>query len=66
MNNEDLNNPELQEKLKACKSQEDLVKLAKEGGVELTEEQLNKVAGGEGWVECPEYEPCSAHFDGYR
>ena len=33
-------------KLKNCKSQEDLLNLAREEGVELTEEQLEAVNGG--------------------
>ena len=33
-------------KVKACESQEDLLKLAKEEGVELTDEQLAAVNGG--------------------
>ena len=33
-------------KAKACKNQEELLKLAKEEGIELTDEQLATVAGG--------------------
>lgn len=33
-------------KVKACKSQEEMLKLAKEEGVELTDEQLEVVSGG--------------------
>ena len=33
-------------KVKECKSQEELLKLAKEEGVELTDEQLKIVSGG--------------------
>lgn len=33
-------------KAKACKSQDELLSLAKEEGFELTEEQLNAVSGG--------------------
>ena len=33
-------------KVKACKSQEELLKLAKEEGVELSDEQLTAVSGG--------------------
>ena len=33
-------------KIKACKSQEEILKLAKEEGVELTSEQLEAVSGG--------------------
>ncbi len=44
--------PELQEKARACKTPEELLALAKEEGVELTEEQLEAVAGGRAWY-CP-------------
>jgi len=37
-------------KAKACKSQEEVLKLAKEEGVELTSEQLEVIAGG-GWCD---------------
>ena len=33
-------------KVKACKSQDELLALAKEEGVELTDEQLSAVSGG--------------------
>ena len=33
-------------KVKACKSHEELFALAKEEGVELTDEQLNMISGG--------------------
>ena len=33
-------------KVKACKSQEELLKLAKEEGIELNDEQLEAVSGG--------------------
>ena len=33
-------------KVKACKNQEELLTLAKEEGIELTEEQLEAVSGG--------------------
>ena len=34
------------EKVKACKNQEELLKVAKEEGIELTDEQLAAVSGG--------------------
>ena len=46
MNFEDLKNPELQEKLKNCKTAEELVALAEEQGVELSDAQLDSIAGG--------------------
>ena len=52
-------------KVKACKNQEELLALAKQEGIELTDEQLNAISGGgicgksEEWYEidnmqCPE------------
>ena len=43
-------------KVKACKNQEEILKLAKEEGIELTDEQLEAVSGGCGGSEgltCP-------------
>ena len=51
MNIDDLKNPELQEKLKACKTTEELVALAKEEGVELSDEQIEVISGGVDWYE---------------
>ena len=44
---EDLKNPELQDKLKACKTADELVALVKAEGVDLSDEQLKAVAGGD-------------------
>ena len=41
--------PEQQEKLKACKTREELAALAKENGFELSDDVLEDVAGGGGW-----------------
>ena len=46
MNIDDLNNPELQEKLKGCKTTEDVINLVQTEGVDLTQEQLKALAGG--------------------
>ena len=56
MNFEDLKNPELQEKLKSAKTAEELVALAKEEGIDLSDEQLAAFNGGEAWYEfdCPD------------
>lgn len=48
-------------KVKACKTVEELVELAKAEGVELTDEQLNSFAGGDSFwcptaTSCPNYE----------
>lgn len=43
--------PEQMEKARACKSSDDLVQLAKDEGVELSDEQLESIAGGS-WYDC--------------
>ena len=43
--------PELIEKAKACKDADELVELAKSEGIELTDEQLEGVAGGKSWCD---------------
>ena len=58
MNYEDLKNPELQEKLKSAKTPEDLLELAHEAGYELSDEELDGIAGGGGWdcfPDCPTF-----------
>ena len=52
--------PEQLEKAKACTTPEELLALAKEEGYELSEEQLEGVAGGAGW--CSDYEKCVRWF----
>lgn len=59
--------PELREKAKACKSAEELVQLAKEEGLELSDDDLNAISGGKSWKcmcegidHCPAYDPDSA------
>ena len=56
--------PEQVERVKACKNQEELLKLAKEEGVELTDEQLNATSGGgllcSTGIHCPQ---CGAGYD---
>ena len=48
MNFEELKNPELQERLQSVKTPDELVALAKEEGVALTDDQLEAIAGGWG------------------
>ena len=43
--------PEQLGKARACKTSEDLAELAKSEGVELTDEQLDAIAGGT-WYDC--------------
>ena len=61
MNFEDLKSPELQEKLKACQTAEDLVRLALENGYELNDDELEAVSGGVEWS-CAARGTC----EGYR
>ena len=48
--------PEQKAKALACTSSEEVVELAKELGVELTDEQLDAIAGGEDWNDCGTHE----------
>ena len=57
---------ELKAKAQDCKNPEDLIKLAQSEGIDLTDEQLDSIAGGEFWKSCDSYEPCSAYYSGYR
>lgn len=43
--------PEQMEKARACKNASELVELAKSEGVELTDDQLDAIAGGT-WYDC--------------
>ena len=51
MDFEGLKNPELQEKLKSAKTAAELVALAKEEGIQLTDAQLEDLSGGT-WINC--------------
>ena len=46
---ENLKRPELQEKLKGAKTPEELLALARDEGVELSDAELEGVAGGGFW-----------------
>ena len=50
MNFEELS-PELQEKVKACETPDELLALASDEGYELLEEELDAVSGGK-WHPC--------------
>ena len=43
--------PEQLEKARACRSADELAQLAREEGVELSDEQLDGIAGGT-WYDC--------------
>ena len=45
--------PEQREKVEACKTPEQLFALAKEEGLELSDDELAKISGGWGKAECP-------------
>ena len=66
MNFEDLKNPELQDKLKAAKAPEDILALARDEGLELSDEELEAVSGGDfwdvDWSWCSEQGPCTRWF----
>ena len=52
---------EQKKKIEAAKTPEELLALVKEAGYELTQDQLEAVAGGGGW--CSKDGPCSKHFE---
>lgn len=51
MDFEDLKDPEFQERLKSAQTVDDLVELAKNEGVELTDDEVAVLAGGSDWYE---------------
>lgn len=51
--------PELREKAKACTTSEEILSLAKEEGIELSENDLEAISGG--WGNCPNNNYCSSH-----
>ena len=54
MSFEDLKNPELQEKLKSAKTPEEMLALVREEGFELSESELDGIAGA-GWCSVATY-----------
>ena len=48
-------------KVKSCKSQEEILKLAKEEGIELTDEQLEAVSDGSGYAASMVCPNCGSH-----
>ncbi len=53
--------PEIRAKAEKCQSKEELIELAKTSGVELTDEQLDAIAGGEWWEDWNSSTVCGAH-----
>ena len=52
---------ELQEKAKACKTPEDILTLAQEEGYELSDDDLEAIAGGGFW-DCDEKATCPRKY----
>ena len=61
MNYSDLT-PEQMEKVRACKTPEDILALAKEEGYELSEDELDAVSGGADWYEDLDPDPECIRF----
>ena len=61
MNVEDLT-PEQMERAKACKSVEELFALVEEMGIELSDEELEGLSGGNWLTHCPK-EGCEGYRD---
>ena len=57
--------PELREKVRACKSPQEIIALAKEEGYELSDDQLNAISGGDWdcWTVCSGYDPSQCLYD---
>ena len=70
MNFEDLT-PEQQEKARACKTKEELAALAEEEGFQLSDDELEGIAGGElehkkcSTVGCPHYDHSDEELGGH-
>lgn len=55
--------PELRERAIACKSPEELLELAKQEGIELSDDQLSAISGGS-WNDC-DSNTCNDYDDFY-
>ena len=51
---------DLKKKATECRTSEELMALAKSEGIELTDEQLDAISGGGGWL-CSDYS-CDEHY----
>ena len=63
MNFEDLKNPELQEKLKAATTIEELAQIAAAEGVDLSNDILQAISGGRCRIYCDGYCPENTCID---
>lgn len=58
--------PELQKKVRECKTPEEIVALAREEGYEITDEELQAISGGVKWsLWCSDqqcYQVCSVDY----
>lgn len=54
MNFDDIS-PELREKVLACKSEEELIQIAEEHGMQLTDEQVTAISGGGYGCPCDDF-----------
>ena len=59
-----LQDPQIQAKLREAKTPDELLKIAREEGFELSDEQLQAISGGMAWrctdESCGMYYPCPA------
>lgn len=63
MDFDDLKSPELQERAKACKTPEEFLALVQKEGVDLSNDELKAISGGDSWdwdSECDDY-VCLTH-----
>ena len=60
--------PEQREKAARCHTPEELLKFAKEEGIELSDEDLEKIAGGDEWSipDCPDCGSSNTQGYGYN
>ena len=64
MNYEELTQ-EQKAKARACASADELVALAKQEGIDLSDEQLQAISGGSGWLSSCSTDSCSSNCGSY-
>lgn len=55
--------PEIQERLRECKTPEEMLALVKEEGYELSDDDLEGIAGGNAWDSIEEFLDHDCHTD---